>query len=324
MVEIRTWYTYATEVLGYLNPKYKLAIGITRESTSEKLEEVPYFLICPKHTKRHKKDIFKSIYHSLYDQIDSIVLPKGHFLVQSYGKIIDSFVIKLEDESDYNFLRALGPFTLWTLKHLEDYTKGKNIMQEGVKVGNIAIFIMRVYNLEENILIDRPPQQSVSNQYFNWEIEDEFILDFESPIVPEEEFNEIISSIKYIYSLYIAMKSLKNGNSKIQLTFEDVWQKIQSKIEPDMIIYTLKQKKANKISELNDSGILVKTERGTELVKVELIRKAWENLVKDGILYRDEHEKSTYRSSFILTLLSQFDFIDASSKGRLSITLRKN
>lgn len=230
----------------------------------------------------------------------------------------------MEDESDYNFLRALGPFTMWTLKHLEDYTKGKNIMQEGVKVGTIAIFIMRVYNLKENLLIDRPPQQSVSNQYFNWEIEDEFIPDFGNPIVPEEEFNEIISSIKYIYSLYIAMKSLRNGNSKNQLTFEDVWQKIQSKFEPDMIIYTLKQNKANKIIELNDSGILVKTERGTELVKIEMIRKAWENLVKDGILYRDEHEKSTYRSSFILALLSQFDFIDMNTKGRVSIKLKKN
>ena len=209
MVEVRTWYTYATEILGYLDPRYKLVIGITRESTCEKLKEVPYFLICPKHTTRHKKDIFKSIYHSLYDQIDSIVLPKGHFLVQCYGKIIDSFVIKLEDESDYNFLRALGPFTMWTLKHLEDYTKGKNIMQEGVKVGTIAIFIMRVYKLPGNILIQRPPQQSVSNQFFNWEIEKEEILDFKSPIVPEEEFNEIRSSIKYIHSLYLTLKSYK-------------------------------------------------------------------------------------------------------------------
>ena len=208
MVEIRTWYTYATEVLGFLNPKYKLVIGITRESTCEKLDEVPYFLICPKHTTRHKKDIFKSIYHSLYNQIDSIVLPKGHFLVQSYGKIVDSFVIRLEDESDYNFLRALGPFTMWTLKHLEDYTRGKNIMQEGVKVGTIAIFIMRVYNLEENILIDRPPQQSVSNQYFNIELEDDSIFDYKHPVVPDEEFNESFSSIKYIYSMYQALKSL--------------------------------------------------------------------------------------------------------------------
>lgn len=322
MVEIRTWYTYATEVLGYLNPKYKLVIGITRESTCEKLREVPYFLICPKHTTRHKKDIFKSIYHSLYDQIDSIVLPKGHFLVQSYGKILDSFVIKLEDVSDYNFLRALGPFTTWTLNHLEDYTKGKNILQEGVKVGTIAIFIMRVYNLKENILIDRPPQQSVSNQFFNWEIEDESILDFGYPVVPEEEFNEIISSIKYIYSLYKAMKSKKAGKITKKFMFEDLWQKIRTKLEPDMIIYTLKQNKVNEIIEINDSGITVKTEKGIELVGIEMIRKAWENLVKDGVLYRDEHEKSTYRSSFILALFSQFNFIETSLKGRTCIKLK--
>ncbi len=286
------------------------------------LKEVPYFLICPKHTTRHKKDIFKSIYHSLYDKIDSVVLPEGHFLVQSYGKILDSIVIELDDESDYNFLKALGPFTTWTLNHLEDYTIGKNIMQDGLRVGTISIFVLRVYRLPKNILIKRPPQQSVSNQFFNWDVEDDEVFDFKNPVVPEEEFNEILSSIKYIYSLYIAMKSAKDENFKNQITFEDLWQKIQSKFEPNMIIYTLKQKKANEIIEINDSGIIVKTEKGTELVEIEMIRKAWENLVKDGVLYRDEHEKSTYRSSFILGLLSQFNFIETSLKGRICIKLK--
>ena len=142
------------------------------------LKEVPYFLICPKHTTRHKKDIFKSIYHSLYDKIDSVVLPEGHFLVQSYGKILDSIVIELDDESDYNFLKALGPFTTWTLKHLEDYTLGKNIMQDGVRVGTISNFVLRAYRLPKNILIKCPPQQSVSNQFFNWEVEDDKVFDF--------------------------------------------------------------------------------------------------------------------------------------------------
>lgn len=90
-----------------------------------------------------------------------------------------------------------------------------------------------------------------------------------------------------------------------------------------MIIFTLKQQKANKILEINDNGILVEIEKGTELVKVEMIKKAWENLVKDGVLYADEHEKSTYRSSFILSLFSQFEFIQTSLKGRLSIKLKK-
>lgn len=113
------------------------------------------------------------------------------------------------------------------------------------------------------------------------------------------------------------------GESNL-LDFNDFWIKIQKKFDPPITIYTLKQHKANEILEINDEGILVKTEKGTKLVKIDLIKKAWINLVKDGVLYRDEHDKSSYRSSFIITLLSQFDFIDTSSKGRLSIKLKKN
>lgn len=109
----------------------------------------------------------------------------------------------------------------------------------------------------------------------------------------------------------------------IPSNFESLWKIIQEKFDFPITIYTLKQQKANQIIEINEEGILVKTERSTEIVKKDLVQKAWNNLAKDGVLYRDEHEKSTYRSSFILTLLSQFDFIDTSSKGRLSIKLKK-
>jgi len=120
--------------------------------------------------------------------------------------------------------------------------------------------------------------------------------------------------------------SIFEDNFKIlnPLNFDELWVKIHNKFEPPITIFTLKQQKANEILEINDNGILVKTEKGTKLVKIDLIQKAWTNLVKDGVLYRDEHEKSTYRSSLILSLFSQFDFIDTSSKGRLSIKLKKN
>ncbi len=115
-------------------------------------------------------------------------------------------------------------------------------------------------------------------------------------------------------------KKFKQSNP---LNFDELWVKIQQKFEPPMTIFTLKQQRVNEILEINDNGILVKTEKGTELVKIKWVKQAWKNLVIDGVLYRDEHEKSTYRSSFILSLLSQFDFIDANSKGRLSIRLTK-
>ena len=209
MIEIRTWYTYATDVLGYLNPKYKLVIGITRESTCEKLSEVSYFLICPKDTTRHKKDIFKSIYSSMYEKKKEIVLPDDHFLIKCYGKIIDSFIIKPETDSDWDFLKVLGPFTTWTIDHLTNYTIGKNIAQDGVKFGTLAIFILRVYQLDNYILYHRPVKQSVSNQYFNIEVDDDSIFDYKHPVVHDEEFNELFSSIKYIYSMYQALKTLK-------------------------------------------------------------------------------------------------------------------
>ena len=110
-------------------------------------------------------------------------------------------------------------------------------------------------------------------------------------------------------------------NPKI-LSFNEFWLKIQDKFDPPIEIYTLRQQRANKILEINDNGILVETERGTELVKIELIKKAWDNLVEERVLYRDEHEKSTYRSSFILALFSQLDFIEADTKGRTHIKLK--
>lgn len=117
---------------------------------------------------------------------------------------------------------------------------------------------------------------------------------------------------------------LKNNfKSSNPLRFDELWVKIQRAIEPPITIFTLKRQKANEILEINDFGILVKTEKGTKLIKKEWIKQAWENLVNDGVLFRNEHEKSSYRSSFILSLFSRFNFIETSTKGRLSIKLKK-
>ena len=111
-----------------------------------------------------------------------------------------------------------------------------------------------------------------------------------------------------------------NLNS-IPTNFKELWDIIIKKFSPLCSIYTLKHNKENEIMEINNEEILVKTEKGTNLVKIKLIEKVWKNLVKDGILYRDDHKKSSYRSSFIFSLLSQFDFIKTSVKGRTSIEI---
>jgi len=121
------------------------------------------------------------------------------------------------------------------------------------------------------------------------------------------------------------MNPILNNNFKSSnpLRFDELWVKIQHTFELPITIFTLKRQKANEILEINDNGILVKTEKGTKLVKIEWIKQAWKNLVNDGILYRDEHEKSTYRSSFILALFSQFNFVQFDLRGRTHIKLKE-
>lgn len=207
MPEIRVWYTYATDVLGYMEPMYKLVLGITRKSTCYKLKESNRFLICPKDTTRHRIKNFKSIYHKLYYKKDTIILPDNQFKIQTCGEIIEDFTIKLDHKEDIDFIKALGPFSPWTLKHIIDYTSGKKVYQEGMKFGTITVSVLRIYLLKESFSIYREVKPRVANQYFNIKIE-ENILEGCTPIIPNEEFDEILNSIKYIYSLYSTLKSL--------------------------------------------------------------------------------------------------------------------
>lgn len=208
MVKIRTWYTYATDVLGYMNPKFKLVLGITRESTCRKLEEVDKFLICPKDTTRHKIKNFKTIYHPLYERKSEIVLPNNYFYINSCGKIVYSFILEPKSEEDINLLKALGPFIPWTIKHILEYASGKKVYQKNMKFGTIAIFILKVFKLENSFKYYREVKPRVSNQYFN--VDGVNILKNCAPIIPNDKFNEILYSIKYIHSEYLVL----NENNK--------------------------------------------------------------------------------------------------------------
>jgi len=103
--------------------------------------------------------------------------------------------------------------------------------------------------------------------------------------------------------------------------FELFWRDICSKIEPGMIIYTLGRDKPNEITKIGDEGLMVKTEAEPKLISIKMIKKAWLNLVNDGVLFRDEHKKASYRSSFISALFSTLDYIEENLKGKISIRL---
>ncbi len=107
------------------------------------------------------------------------------------------------------------------------------------------------------------------------------------------------------------------------LNFDYVWVLLKEILIDTEILYTLKQKKPNKILGMDDTGIIVQTERGENKIYIEMIEDAWYNLASEKSLGRSDHEKSTYRSSFMLALFSQLPFVEVERGPPLSIKFCK-
>jgi hypothetical protein len=104
--------------------------------------------------------------------------------------------------------------------------------------------------------------------------------------------------------------------------FELFWRDICSTIEPGMTIFTFGRERPNEIVEISDNGILVKKTGEPTLVSMEIIKNAWLYLVNDGVLFRDEYDKASYRSSFICALFSRLDYIEENLEEKTSIKLK--
>ena len=102
-----------------------------------------------------------------------------------------------------------------------------------------------------------------------------------------------------------------------------IWTQLQKICEEKQVIETLSLKrKKNLIENISSEGLTVSTEKGSRLISILLLRQAWEHLVKDGKLFLNENEKSTYRSSFICALLSELDYVGINYKRPISIYLK--
>ena len=104
--------------------------------------------------------------------------------------------------------------------------------------------------------------------------------------------------------------------------FNYVWEQLKKIILEKKIIYTLKQNKPNKIIGMDNKGITVETEKGEALIAIHLIEDAWHSFIREGSLERNDHEKSTYRSSFMLALFSQLPFVEVDKSPPLSLRLK--
>jgi DNA-binding HxlR family transcriptional regulator len=104
-----------------------------------------------------------------------------------------------------------------------------------------------------------------------------------------------------------------------------VWIDLQKICEKLGSIMTLSEKpQENQIKEFSNVGVYVETKKGVQLISQDLIKQAWGYLLKDGILHRNEHEKATYRSSFICALLAQLDYVNIQSKRPIAIYIEES
>lgn len=94
------------------------------------------------------------------------------------------------------------------------------------------------------------------------------------------------------------------------MEFEKVWEDIINKVRDNNVIYTLRYNKQNTIEEIKENGLMVATTGTPKLVKKEWIEAVWNTLnEKREITADDIPGTARYRSSFIMALLAQLDYI---------------
>lgn len=109
-------------------------------------------------------------------------------------------------------------------------------------------------------------------------------------------------------------RSIRGGfEEKIYLEnvfdFNDVWNEIINKVHAGDVIYTLMHHAPNTIVDINEKGIIVKT-NGNEpkLVQKEWIKTTWDVLYRNRqMVAGDIPGRARYRSSFIMALLTKLD-----------------
>ncbi|MBN2157716.1 MAG: AAA-associated domain-containing protein [Candidatus Lokiarchaeota archaeon] len=134
----------------------------------------------------------------------------------------------------------------------------------------------------------------------------------------------IISWIRWIESYNELLRIVEE---KIIVKNEFSWNCVKKQIleiiNKYRTINTLANGKPNIIEVFDDTGLMVKTDHDSEAKKVSFntIKDVWFNLVEYGELELDNHELTSYRSSFVCSLLSQLPIVNVLKEGKISIKL---
>lgn len=91
------------------------------------------------------------------------------------------------------------------------------------------------------------------------------------------------------------------------LNWDCVWARLQASLARDPVLRTPGHGRVNEVTGLTAGGtaLVVETRKGVDRVPVRDVQSVWGHLLAAGILYRDDHARATYRSSFIFSLLAR-------------------
>ena len=214
-----------------------------------------------------------------------------------------------------NFIRKKGIFNI--LKQLKIAPLNYNSIKKNTKEHFSARTLdFRLKDLIEYKLVKNNISEKGKLVKYNYSLTSKGIMMLTSLELIEQlmqdDFN--IDSFQNLFSL----KLMENRCSD----FNYVWEQLKKIILEKKIIYTLKQNKPNKIIRIDNQGITVETEKGENLIAIHMIEDAWHYFIREGSLERNDHEKSTYRSSFMLALFSQLPFVEVDKSPPLSLRLK--
>lgn len=106
--------------------------------------------------------------------------------------------------------------------------------------------------------------------------------------------------------------------------FQEVWKDIVDKINEDNTVFTLNRGNKNIVQKIIDEGLLVSTGKEPKLVTKEWVKVTWNTLKKyKTIQPKDISGRARFRSSFIMALLSQLDYVKGENSP-LSISIVSN
>ena len=212
-----------------------------------------------------------------------------------------------------NFVRKKGIFNI--LKQLKFTPMNYNMIKKNISEHFSARTLdFRLKDLIEFKFIKSNSIEKKRSVKFNYSSTNKGIMMLTLlEIIDQLTYDDInIDSIQDLFSLKLM------GNRCSDFTY--TWEKLKEIIHDKKILYTLKQKKPNKIIRMDNKGITVQTEKGEDLIPIKHIEDAWNIFIQEGTLERNSHEKSTYRSSFILALFSQLPFVEV-NKNPLSLRI---